>query len=76
MLDLYLFTTVVLNYQNIKNDLQRISKTTPFINLYNWKEVNFPSHNKYGKKFELSNKSIALVCILLISYMYLIILKK
>ena len=47
MLDLYFVNTVVLNYQNIKNDLQRISKITPFINLYNWKEVNFPSHNKY-----------------------------
>ena len=32
----------------------------PFINLYNWKEKDFPSHKKDRKKFELNNKSIAL----------------
>ena len=52
--------TVALNYQNIKKDLQRISKLKPFINQYNWKELDFPSEQKYCKKFELSNKSIAL----------------
>ena len=26
---------------------------------YDWKEIDFPSHKKYWKKFELSNKSIA-----------------
>ena len=50
--------TVALNYQNIKKDLQRISKLKPFINQYNWKD--FPSEQKYWKKFELNNKSIAL----------------
>ena len=52
--------TVALNYQNIKKDLQRISKLKPFINQYNWKELDFPSEQKYCKKFELSNNSIAL----------------
>ena len=38
--------TVALNYQNIKNNLERISKIKPFIDQYNWKEINFPSHKK------------------------------
>ena len=48
--------TVALNYQNIKNNSERISKIRPFIDQYNWKEINFPSHKKYWKKFELNNK--------------------
>ena len=51
---------VVLNYQNIKKYLQRISKIKPFINQYNWKEVDFPSEQKDLEKFELNNKSIDL----------------
>ena len=52
--------TVTLNYQNIKEDLQRISKIKPFINQYNSKEVDFQKEQKDWKKFELNNKSIAL----------------
>ena len=59
--------TVALIYQNIKKDLQRTSKIKPFINQYNWKEVDFPSERKDWKKFELNNKSIALN-ILFVSY--------
>ena len=52
--------TVALNYQSIKKDPQRISKIKPFINQYNWKEIDFPAQpSKDWKKFE-SNKSIAL----------------
>ena len=36
--------TIALNYQNIKNSSERISKTKPFIDQYNWKEINFPLH--------------------------------
>ena len=32
----------------------------PFINQYDWKGINFPSHKQDWKKFELNNKSIAL----------------
>ena len=39
-------STVALNYQNIKNNPERISKTKPFIDQCNWKEINFPSHCK------------------------------
>ena len=51
---------MALNYQNIKKDPQRISKFNPFINQYDWKEIDFPSRQKDWKKFELNNKSIAL----------------
>ena len=29
-----------------------MSKIRPFINQYNWKEINFPSHMKDGENFE------------------------
>ena len=52
--------TVALNYEKIKKDPQRISKFKPFIDKYNWKEIDFPSHSKDWKKFESNNKSMAL----------------
>ena len=52
--------TVALNYEQIKIHTERISKIKPFIDQYNWKEINFPSLKKDWKKFELNNKSIAL----------------
>ena len=48
--------TVVLNYQIIKNNPERISKIKPFIDQYNWKEMDFPSNKKDCIKFELNNK--------------------
>ena len=38
--------TVALNYQNIKKGPQRMPKIKPFIDQYNWKEIDFPSHSK------------------------------
>ena len=52
--------TVALNYEQTKNHPERISKIKLFIDQYNWKEIDFPSHKKDWKKFELNNKSIAL----------------
>ena len=52
--------TVALNYEKIKKDPQRISKIKPFIDQYNWKEIDFSFHGKDWKKFESNNKSIAL----------------
>ena len=52
--------TVALNHQNIANNPQRISKIEPFIDQYNWKEIDFPSHPKDWKKFEQNNNTIAL----------------
>ena len=51
---------MALNYEQIKKHPQRISKVKPFIDQYNWKEMDFPSHKKDWKKCELNNKSIAL----------------
>ena len=39
--------TAALNYQNITNNCQRISKLKPFINNYNWKDIEFPSQSKF-----------------------------
>ena len=52
--------TVGLNYQNINHNPERISKLKPFINNYNWKDIEFPSHSKDWRKFECNNKTIAL----------------
>ena len=52
--------TIPLNYQKVKKDPQRLLKIKPFINQYNWKEIDFPSERRGWKKFELNNKSISL----------------
>ena len=39
---------------------QRISKIKPFIENYNWKDIDFPSTRKDWNKFELNNNNIAL----------------
>ena len=52
--------TVALVYQNIKKDSQRTSKINPFINQYDWKEIDFPSDQKDWNYFELNNKAIVL----------------
>ena len=44
-----------------------MQKTKPFSDQYNWKEIDFPSHKKGWKKFELNNKSMVLN-ILFLSY--------
>ena len=49
-------STVALIYQSIKKYLQRISKIKTFIDQYNWKEINFPSHKKDWNEFEKDNK--------------------
>ena len=51
--------TIALNHEEIKKDPQRISKLKPFINNYNWKDIQFPLHSKDWKKFEQNNKTIA-----------------
>ena len=52
--------TVALNHDKINKDPQRVSKIKPFINQYNWNDIDFPSTGKDWKKFELNNESIAL----------------
>ena len=48
--------TLALNLNKIKKDPQRISKIKPFIEQYNWKEIEFPSTSKDWKKSELNNE--------------------
>ena len=52
--------TVALNHEQIKNHPERISNIKPFTYQYNCKDINFPSHKKYRKKFKSNNNSIAL----------------
>ena len=53
-------TTLALNFNNIDEHHQRISKIKPFINNYNWNNINFPTAKKDWNKFELDNKDVAL----------------
>ena len=52
--------TLALNYDKIDRNPQRISKIKPFIENYNWKNIDFPSTRKDWNKFELNNNNIAL----------------
>ena len=59
--------TAALNYHNINSHPEIISNLKPFINNYNWKDVEFPSYSKDWKKFEQNNETLALN-ILYVSY--------
>ena len=48
--------TLALNLDKINKNSQGISKIKPFIEEYNWKDINFPSTSKDWKKFELNNE--------------------
>ena len=48
--------TLALNIDKINDHPERISKIKPFIEKYNWKDVDFPSTSKDCKKFELNNE--------------------
>ena len=48
--------TLALNFDKIKKDSQRVSKTKPFIEKYNWEDIDFPSTSKDWKKFECNNE--------------------
>ena len=49
-----------LDHEQTKSHAEGISNIKSFIDQYNWKELDFPSHIKDWKKFESNNKSIAL----------------
>ena len=48
--------TLALNLDRINSHPERISKIKPFIEQYNWKDIDFPSTSKDWKKFELNNE--------------------
>ena len=51
--------TLALNIDKINKDPQRISKIKPFIDQYDWKDIEFPPTSKDWRKFE-SNKKTSL----------------
>ena len=53
-------TTLALNINSIDKHHQRMSKIKPFIDNYNWNDINFPAIKKDWNKFELNNKNVAL----------------
>ena len=48
--------TLALNPDKIKRNPQRISKIKPFIDQYNWKDIDFPSTSKDWKKIQRNNE--------------------
>ena len=40
--------TAALDHQNIDHHSESISNLTPIINIYNWKDIEFPSHSKHN----------------------------
>ena len=49
-----------IKYYSIDKHNQRISKIKPFINNYQWNDINVPAAKKDWNKFEVNNKNIAL----------------
>ena len=48
--------TLALNLDNINSHPERISKIKPFVDQYNWKDIDFPATSKDWRKFELNNE--------------------
>ena len=48
--------TLALHLDNIDNHRERISKIKPFIDKYDWKDIEFPPTSKDWRKFESNNK--------------------
>ena len=48
--------TLALNLDKIRKNPQGIFRIKPFIEQYNWKEIDFPSTSKDWKKFKLNNE--------------------
>ena len=42
---------VELNYQNLNDHPERVNNINLFIDQYDWKEIEFPSHKKARNKF-------------------------
>ena len=51
--------TVEFNYEKINWNPERVSNIKPFINKYNWKEINYSSKMDDQKTFEKNNPTIA-----------------
>ena len=60
--------TVALNHQNTENHPERISNIEPFINQYNWKDIDFLSHQKNGKALNKIIRQLLLVYLCTMQY--------
>ena len=47
--------TLPLNLDNINKHPQRISRIKPFLDQYNWKDIDIPATSKDWRKLELNN---------------------
>ena len=48
--------TLALNLDKIKKDSQRVSKINPYIEKYDWEDIDLQSTSKDWKKFECNNE--------------------
>ena len=48
--------TLALNLDKINKNSKTVSKIKPFIDQYNWSDIDFPSTSKDWKKLELINE--------------------
>ena len=62
--------TVLLNYEEIKEHLQKITKIKPIINKYNWEGIHFPSEKDDWKKAGKNNVTTALNVLYAKKYIY------
>ena len=53
-------TTLSLYHEQLGRHFCRILKLKPFINNFNWENINFPPQEQDYKTFKMNNKSIAL----------------
>ena len=53
--------TLALNLDKIKKDPQRVSKIKPFIEKYNWEDIDFPSTSKDWKNLNVTMRSHLIV---------------
>ena len=52
--------TLSLYYKEICNNFNRITKIKPYINNFNWNNINFPPTKNDYENFEINNPEIAL----------------
>ena len=57
-------TAVASNYKETESHPERVSYIRPFINKPNWEGINSPSKLDDCNKFELTQQSLLIICIL------------
>ena len=53
--------TLSLYYKEIGNNFNRMTKIKPYINNFNWNNINFPPMKQDYENFEIDNDKIALI---------------